>query len=542
VQPSPQEHDRQQKLEMVMHMSDTNSSSSTSCAEYPALLPSAGVAASDFSPSSSPSVSRGASIDAMQRLVSPMAQGSMRGCILSLTFSAVGAGILGLPWAIAALGWGLGLAAILLCTSLSAISLCMLVDIRDAMGCASYASAVETSFGRMLANLLGFILVLGSFGSACVSIMFSTSFLVDLLETSLVNDLLCHFGLRDVSSSIRGSDAARPLCVAILVVLLALLSWSKDLTRYRYVTVACVVVMLYVSLALVLQAAGVGFDSSKVRCVGEPSDGFVFARWGGLTNAAQAVSVLLFSYCCHFNVFPVVGSLGNPTRIRAHKVCIVTTILQACLYLGVAYAGYAMWTQALLRSGNAQGNVLACWSVDNTMIAVGRVLMIGSLLISATLNVHPARENALRIVFSLCSHQTRARWLTQRGVEADLARHITNPEASPGSNIPRHAGQFAITTTAHWLYTLSTLLLLAALACVCIFVPSVLDALGFVGGLAGVALMFLFPAALYLKVCVGGGTSVRMGILVPMFGCFIVMSCLGFISAVTSVIHVLGPR
>lgn len=480
-------------------------------------------------------------IQAVGQLVKPMQKGSMRGCVLALTFSAVGAGILGLPWAVATLGWGLGMGLLALCAVLSCMALCMLVEIRERSGHTSYASVVEAYFGRTMSQILALILAIGSFGSCCASCMFATDFVVDSLETEAINHVLRAFNAHDADHAIGTSGLTRPLVILVLVAALLVLSWPRDITRWRYASVVSVIVLLYVSVALVIKAFVPSDSESGARCTTLASDGFVLAVWSGVPKLAQAASVFIFSFCCHFNLFPVVENLANPTMGRARVLCVAATVMQASLYVLVGLAGYITWKQALLRS-SASGNVLSCWGVNDVLIALGRLLMICTLLVSGALNIHPTRENMLRFIFTLCSEDMRKRFLVRR--DLDWNRYVTNPPSSPGCSVPQHLCVFAVSNASCPVYGAVTGVLLALLALIVVVVPSVLDVLGFIGGFCGVSLMFLFPSALYIRICGAcGGTSslgkVGIGPVLILFG---VLSLLGFIAVGKSVHDILFVR
>jgi len=447
-----------------------------------------------------PSIRRRASQigDSAAGLVAPMRTGSMRACILALTFSAVGAGILGLPWAVASLGWALGLGMLVVNAILSAVALWMLVEVREMCTARSYAQAVEFYFGPALGQCLAAILALGSFGSACASMMFATNFLVDILSTEAIANIIGH----STSVSLDSSQLTKPLCIMVLVAILFLLSLSRDVTRWKYASVACVVVLLYVAAALIGKAAGNmshedsgndfadSLQRSSTGCKPLPSDSFVAAVNPGLEKMSQAIAVLIFSFCCHFNLFSVVDTLANPTQARARTVIAWTVVLQSALYLFVGLAGYIVWKQALLRSSNT-GNVLACWGPNDIVIAIARGLMIITLLVSSTMNMHPTRENILRFIFKCCSKDCRRRCLVRRG-----------PDGTEDALLMDRVSVFAMADASWPAYLAVTLVIIALISIIVVVVPSVLDVLGFIGGLCGVSLMFAFPAALYVRVCV----------------------------------------
>jgi len=443
------------------------------------------------------------------RVFQPISQDSMSSCVLALTFSAVGAGILGLPWAVAVLGWVLGLGLLLVCGAASLAALCMLAEVKQASGFASYAAAVEAYFGQVLGQILALILAIGSFGSCCASMMFATSFAIDLLKTTAMNHLLSALGIHDATSHIASSSLTKPLCIVALLALLLALVWPRDVTRWRYASVVSVVVLLYVSFVMVIKAISPAESDNAAMCQRLDTDAYELAVWPGMAKMAQTAAVYIFSYCGHFNLFPVLNTLGNPTKARSYALSLWATALQASLYVLVGLSGYIVWKQALLRS-SSKGNVLACWDVDDVLVTLGRSFMMITLLVSSGLNLHPVRENILRFAFRLRSSESAS----------DFTFSITEVNSMP--------------------YAIATALILGTVGIIVACVPSVLDVLGFVGGLCGVALMFVFPTALYFRVCVFGelrpsSPQRKIVAISPVLMLFTLLGCLGFISVGVSV-------
>jgi amino acid permease len=269
--------------------------------------------------------------------------------------------------------------------------------------------------------------------------------------------------------------------------------------------------------------------------VREPGDGFVFAEVPVYTAFCQAASVFLYSFCCHFNLFPVAETLTEPTRARCRALGWATTVLQTCLYAAVGFAGYSTWHQALLRMGNNSGNVLWCWGVQDIAMTLGRTLMILTLVLSLTLNFHPVRENIMRLIFECTPRRARLRWLV-RTCAVDPVGHASMPGMSPSSTLPTHADLFTVENARSWIYGAVTVLVLALCVYVSYVVPSVLDVLGFVGGVAGVSLMFLFPGLLYVKT---HSIDPKVGAVLTLFTA---VGFLGLSAATFSVVEVVGGK
>jgi amino acid permease len=439
--------------------------------------------------------------------------GSLRGAVLTLTFSAVGSGILGLPWAISALGGGLGLVTLLVSALLSFAALRMLLAVRDASGATAYAAAVDSVLSPLFGRLLACFLIIGSFGSICASMLYATDFLVDTVALS--------------NPELAARSSTRSVAVLMLGVAILFLVWPRDVTRWRSLSALCVPVILYVSAVLIAEASR-GSDVSG-RCQRDKSDGFRFVAADlAPKSLTQAFCVFLYSFCCHFNLFPVAETLSNPSPNRIFALAALTVGLQSVLYIAIALAGYFTWFQALLRSSDS-GNVLNCYAVSDIPVAVGRILMVFTLLISTTLNFHPVRENALRLVFSAVrSSAARRRWLIQPAAD-DPFGHASPPGFSPSCSIPEMMDVFTVAHTATWLYAVATVVLLGLAIFITFVVTSVLDILAFIGGLAAVSLMFVFPGLIYARAV---GRTRMFAVSAPCFG---IATVIGVISVVFSV-------
>merc|ERR1719313_3097558 len=85
----------------------------------------------------------------LQRWFSPLGPGSLRAGILVLTATALGAGVLMLPFAVKELGWGLGAAVIAVCAVLNVLSLELLLDAGVRYRVTSYSELIQTAAGPL---------------------------------------------------------------------------------------------------------------------------------------------------------------------------------------------------------------------------------------------------------------------------------------------------------------------------------------------------------------------------------------------------------
>jgi hypothetical protein len=146
------------------------------------------------------------------------------------------------------------------------------------------------------------------------------------------------------------------------------------------------------------------------------------------------------------------------------------------------------------------------------------------------------RENALRLVFhAVKSSAARRRWLIQASA-VDPFGHVSPPGMSPSSSIPDMMDVFTVANTATWLYALATVVLLGLAIFITFVVTSVLDILAFIGGLAAVSLMFVFPGLIY---CMAVGRTRMLTVAAP---CFAVATVIGVISVGYSVADIVSKK
>mmetsp|Transcript_47498 Transcript_47498/g.151530 ORF Transcript_47498/g.151530 Transcript_47498/m.151530 type:complete len:449 (-) Transcript_47498:2-1348(-) len=429
---------------------------------------------------------------------SPMGPGSLRAAVLTLTFSGVGCGLLGLPWSFATLGWAGGSIAMVVCACLAATSLHMLAEVREATQSSSYARAVELSFGTRCGETLALLIVVANIGAASAAVHFATDF-----ESSLMQAL---------------GPAAGPQrtvvtagCRVALLGVLCVLTWAKGITRWRYLSVISVLVLLYVIFVIVGEAVfGASSEGSSSACLRLEADSLEAFRWPGLGGACQAIAVICFSSSCHFNLLPVLEVMEHANSARISAVCFCSICLMFVFYSAVSIAGYAIWRQALLR-GSMQGDVLGCWGNDDRAVMGARAALIGVLALHAALLLHAARDNLLRSILpalrSCWSSMLRRRSAPNDG-DAETARVI-----------------------GPWGFHASTAGLLALV--LLLSNASVIRILGFAGGIGSITTMFVFPAAMFVR---EARSTVALRHVIAIGG-FAVVSVAGLVSA----LHSLAP-
>ena len=99
----------------------------------------------------------------LYRAFSPMERGSVRGSIFALASTAIGAGILSLPYVLATCGLLLGIFLVGLGAVLALVSLNLLIECAHVTGIKNYAQLARELFGPKAGLFLNYVFVVVSF-------------------------------------------------------------------------------------------------------------------------------------------------------------------------------------------------------------------------------------------------------------------------------------------------------------------------------------------------------------------------------------------
>ncbi|KAF4679709.1 hypothetical protein FOZ60_014584 [Perkinsus olseni] len=428
--------------------------------------------------------------------------GSLRVCVFTLVFSAVGVGILSLPWAFAVLGMWWGMAILILSGVASLVSMKVLLDVGRATGMNSYQDCVKLYMGSASCRVVEAVLFLDCFGATAAFMNFMFDFIHDFI------------GIFTTSAWFDN----KALIIMILTLLFIFpLCLPQSVTRWRFLTALCtlpifyVILMLFVSTFLPLDRESSNCPSPRVA----PSVTF--------NGVANSCSIFFFAFMCHMNVFPVNSELANPTVKRSNKMLISATICMLVAYGAVGAFGYHLWGGGLLTAKDG-ADVLSCWPSNSVLATIARVAMTPMLIVCSVLCLNPARENILRLMLAAFPSMDGSR----RNRSEPLLNGTSNghEEASPA-----HSSETAASRVSKIAYTTTTLLLCVICALCAIAVPSLVDLLGVLGGFCAVMLIFVFPACV---LCLHEGLTLRSGVITV---AFLVFTVIGLYSAVASLVQ-----
>jgi len=270
------------------------------------------------------------------------------GCSSNLINAIVGAGIVGLPFAIQESGLVPGIVLTILCALLTEKSLRLLIETAKHSDVPSYETLAEAAYGKF-----GFLFVTVS--------MFVMAYGAMLTYLMIVKDSFS--SLLGVAKDDVSTRAGVLITVSSLVILP--LSCQRDMadlakTSKMNVCFDLIMVLIVVYLAFHNTAAARSHYESVLGVVDtfevdeEPIDDSIWRiRWDTIF---VGLGVLSFAFVCQHSAFIIAGSLENPTKQRWSRVTRNALGVAACLALLMGISGCLGFGERV--GGRVTGNIL----------------------------------------------------------------------------------------------------------------------------------------------------------------------------------------
>ncbi|KAI8476075.1 MAG: AAAP aminoacid transporter 5 [Monoraphidium minutum] len=312
--------------------------------------------------------------------------------VATLLNSAVGAGVLSLPYAFACAGLLGGIVLCLVVAGAESFSLYVLSKFAERYDAHSYGSLVRKALGRKLSSVLSLVALLYLFGS-CIA------YLV------IIGDTFSSLAAQAFGASTLTGRHAIILAVGIIAILP--MCFAPSLSALEWVSAGAVVGFLYTSTAVL-------WRGSQIVLSREDPWAGVLLWQPDLRQALYAVSILVFGFNSSANTITIFSELDNfphrlvvllppsPTsyaslpnrfapRPSTYKligmigIIIVSMCLLAAGYTVVGAAGYAAFRAAV------NSNVLNNFPADDPVIQVARATIGVMVTGHYPLNFSPAR-------------------------------------------------------------------------------------------------------------------------------------------------------
>jgi len=353
--------------------------------------------------------------------------------------SIVGAGIIGLPFAVKEAGIGLGLILLCFCGYLTHYSTRLLVNTAKKVNVYNYEELVFTCFGKAGYNAVCFFMISFAFGALCAYLVIVGDTVTKVMEQwGGAGTLLANREFVIISSAV---------CVMLP---LSLLRDMSALSKTSAVSIAADVLIILIILYKSIAGFEPMVEEVDAACADvahhEPE-----AKWAFSHSAfMEAFGAMSFAYVCHHSSFLVYTSLENPTPERWLTVTHISIGFAIVASLTLSISGYASF------GTETKANILSNYAIEDTGINIARLCL------------------ALTMFFTF-------------PMEFFVVRHATFAIATPGKPV------------SAFMHIFVSLIWFSFILMVGVAVTNLGLILELTGGFSATFLAFILPAACYLR-------------------------------------------
>ncbi|KAI7880991.1 hypothetical protein K492DRAFT_146626 [Lichtheimia hyalospora FSU 10163] len=292
----------------------------------------------------------------------------------NLVNATVGAGIIGLPFAIYNAGLVFGLVASIFVALISQLGLYMLITAGHRVHIYKYADLVEYLLGRPGFWFLNTTLLFQSIG-------ITISYYI-LLGDTIPSVLALYF---PQYSFLKSRSTVICLVSIFLVFPLNLPRSIGRLARWSIVSVLCIPLIIIV--ILVRAPAYIDDDHTLPITVTGP-------------NMCSALGIIAFAFACPHVAFSNYLSLQDQSSRGWYQTTVLATTMSWVISMVFAVTGF------LVFGSNVQSNVFLNFATDDIIINIGRLVLGISMILTIPMGTYPTRECILKY-FGLEHHPSQ---------------------------------------------------------------------------------------------------------------------------------------
>ncbi|TDL24242.1 amino acid transporter [Rickenella mellea] len=305
------------------------------------------------------------------------AGGGMIDSVANMANSILGAGIIGLPYAIKQAGFVTGL---ILLASLCAITdwtIRLIVVNAKLSGRTSYIAIMDHCFGPSGRAAVSFFQFSFAFGGMC-----AFGIIIGDTIPNVIRHVFPNLHTIPVISLLTNRQFVIVLCTVCISYPLSL---YRDIHKLARASGLALIGMLIIVTSVFIEGPHV-----TPELKGDPSKGISFIQPG----IFQAIGVISFAFVCHHNSLLIYGSLRTPTMDRFATVTHISTILSLVACTTLAVSAFLVFTD------KTQGNILNNFSQNNTLINVARFCFGMNMFTTLPLELFVCREVIEQYFFS----------------------------------------------------------------------------------------------------------------------------------------------
>jgi len=324
--------------------------------------------------------------DCLGKIDDVEATGTVFSGVLNLANTIIGAGLLGLPYAVANTGLVSGLFLFIFCGGFAAFGLHLLGSLAREFPDSSFYILAEKSIPRYK-FLVDLTVAVKCFGVA-------TSY--PIVVGDLMPPAMHYFGVEGTLATRRFWITVMMACLTVPTVAFRKLDFLKYASSFSLICLAISVVVIFMY----------AFDDSLDPCDGVEGKCPMEMRMAPKSGLKllSVFPIYIFGYTCHQNIFSISNELKNNTPWRLNQVIIYAIGVCITCYALVAYVGYRTYGQIL----ESESDILKVYP-ESSYTSVVRILFSINLSLSYALLAHPCRNSCSTLLFGCTAYKLDAK-------------------------------------------------------------------------------------------------------------------------------------
>jgi amino acid permease len=310
-------------------------------------------------------------------------KGSLRGSIFALSATAIGSGVLSLPYVLGLNGWVLGLIFLLVGAFAAAWSLFMIAESAIKANVKNLSMLSNLVGGKKLERFLQINLLVYLFG-CCIT--------YQIIISTLIARFLkkCGVSPEDNYAFFDTWQYRSMQAIPTAVIVLFPLSMIKDMSGFRHISVLSIFALIYTGIVLICELPEY---IKAYRSLPDVKIELACFDWNFFTGA----SITFFAYNCHVQILPIFSELVNPIERRIKKVAARSIFIDTLFYVTIALAGYFATynkTPKIVLDRSLPGD-----DTPDPFVMVAQLCIVMVLFVAVPMNYSPFRNQVFYVFF-----------------------------------------------------------------------------------------------------------------------------------------------
>ena len=311
--------------------------------------------------------------------------------VLNLSNTILGAGVLGLPFAVAKSGVYMGMVLFCVFGFLSGMGLELMCLAARAYPGSDFATLSKKTI-PWAKTVVDVAVSIKCFGVGTSYMMVSGDLVPEVVKYIVPNDKL------------EGHEwilLSRQLWITTFVIIFIVpIVRYKYLDALRYISTFCLFFFGIVVLTIFLYRYNDNKFFDQCQNINDDCPAQIKYWPTDIKEFLGVLPIYIFGFTCHQNAFNVTAELHNPTKRRIYRVVIFTIIVCILIYGGSSYAGYT----AFGALKNFPQDILSKFP-DTWLTTTVRLVLSINLSFSYALQCNPCRNSLANLIFKKKANQ-----------------------------------------------------------------------------------------------------------------------------------------